>query len=295
MEGILMRGPEKTSIVVRKPDGELEIDIKPTQGGAKGVAAKIPVLRGVLNFGASMSQGVKALYFSAEFYPEDNEQAAKGRFETWLDKKLESKKAQSVVMGFSMVLSICFSVGLFIVLPTLIAGLVDQYLGTVTRNLLEGVLRIAIYLGFLFFTSKQKDIRRTFMYHGAEHKSIFCYEKDLPLTVENVREQVRFHPRCGTSFLFVVMIVGILLFSVFEWTNPLQRVAIRLLMLPLIVGISYEFNRFVGRHDNAFTRFLRAPGLWLQQFTTFEPDDSMIEVAIEALKAVIPENNSDNW
>jgi len=199
-----------------------------------------------------------------------------------------------------VVLGIAMPVLLFFMLPTLITGLIDRLIpelnSNIVRNLLEGLVRMLIFLAFIILTSKQSDIKRTYMYHGAEHKTIFCYEKGLPLTVENVRIQPRQHPRCGTSFLFVVMLTSILVLSVFEWSNPLTRLVTRLAMLPVIVSISYEFNRMVGRHDNALTRFLRAPGVFLQRFTTNEPDDSMIEVAIEAIKAVIPENEGeDRW
>jgi uncharacterized protein YqhQ len=182
-------------------------------------------------------------------------------------------------------------------LPTLLASLTSRLTDNhILRNLFEGVIRIAIFLGYLTLVSKMKDIKRVFMYHGAEHKTIFAYENGLPLTVENVRPQERHHPRCGTSFLFVVMIVSILVFSFVSWSSPLIRMALRLALLPVVVAISYEFNRFVGRHDNAFTRALSAPGRALQNLTVYEPDDSMIEVAIEAMNLVIPEEaGSDKW
>jgi len=202
-----------------------------------------------------------------------------------------------VLMGISLIFGIAIPIVLFFILPTLITGLLENVIGSgILRNLLEGLVRIVIFLCFMFSVSHMKDIHRTFMYHGAEHKTIHCYEAGLPLTVENVRGCPKEHPRCGTSFLFVVMIISILLFSVITWSNPFIRIVLRLAMIPLVVAVSYEFNRYVGRHDNALTRFLRAPGLWMQKMTTFEPDDSMIEVAIEALKNVIPEEEgSDRW
>ena len=185
---------------------------------------------------------------------------------------------------------------LFIFLPTILAGFFESIESNLLRNLVEGLLRVTLFLAFVIITSKQSDVRRTYMYHGAEHKTIYCYEKGLPLTVDNVRKQSCHHPRCGTSFMFVVMIISILVFSFFKWTNPVVRVLMRLALLPVVVGISYEFNRFVGRHDNWFTNLLRAPGIFLQNFTTVEPDDSMIEVAIVAIEGVIPENKEkDNW
>jgi uncharacterized protein YqhQ len=194
-------------------------------------------------------------------------------------------------------LGIAFSVGLFILLPTLLAGLITPLIGSgFVKSLVEGIIRIAIFLLYIYLMTKVGDIRRVFEYHGAEHKSIFCYEKNLPLTVENVRVQPRNHPRCGTSFLFIVMIVSILVFSVFRWSNPFVRMGLRILVLPVIVGISYEISRWTGRHDNWISAILSAPGKALQHLTVFEPDDSMIEVAIAALTAVIPEEKGlDAW
>ena len=203
---------------------------------------------------------------------------------------------EKAAISVALVLGILLPILLFILLPTLVAGLFGDGLHSILRNLIEGAIRILVFLAFLWLTSKEKDVARTYMYHGAEHKTIACYEAGEELTVENCRKHSRFHPRCGTSFLFVVMIVSILFYSLFTWTNPLVRVCIRLLFLPVIVGISYEFNRFVGRHDNWLTNALRAPGLMLQRFTTKEPDDGMLEVAILALESVIPENDKeDRW
>ena len=302
IEGIMMLGPEKRSIVVRKPDGELEVKVEPR----KAIKDKYPILgwpliRGVVGFGSSMINGVRALFYSAEFYPEEEQTAEPSKLDLWLEEKLGNEKATSVIMGFAAVLSVCFCVGLFFLLPTFIAGLFSRFIPSpLVHNLIEGVIRIAIFMLYLVLCSRMKDMRRVFSYHGAEHKSIFCYEAGLPLTVENVREQKRHHPRCGTSFLFVVIIVSVLcssiVFTYVEWTNLWVRMGLHLLLLPLVVGISYEFNRLVGRYDNKLTRFLTKPGLWMQNFTTFEPDDSMIEVGIEALKLVLPEEQGkDAW
>ncbi len=302
IEGIMMLGPEKKAIVVRKPDGELEVKVEPR----KAIKDKYPILgwpliRGVVNFGSSMINGVRALFYSADFYPEDEQTEEPSKLDMWLEKKLGNEKATSVIMGLAAVISVCFSVGLFFLLPTFIAGFFDRFITSpVAHNLIEGVIRIVIFMLYLFLCSRMKDMRRVFSYHGAEHKSIFCYEAGLPLTVENVRKQKRHHPRCGTSFLFVVILISILcnsvVFTYVEWTNLWVRMGMHLLLLPVVVALSYEFNRLVGRYDNWLTRILTKPGMWMQNFTTFEPDDSMIEVGIEALKQVIPEQEGkDTW
>jgi len=299
IEGILMRGPEKQAIVVRGPDGlvvreealRLIRDRYPILG--------LPLIRGGVTFLDSMVKGVKALMFSADFYPEEAEEPS--RFEKWLDEKLGSEKMEKLVIGLSVVLAVCFSIGLFMLLPTFLASFVERVTDSVlVRNLVDAVLRISIFMAYLIAVSRMGDIKRVFSYHGAEHKAIFCYEKRLELTVENVRVQPKHHPRCGTSFLLVVIIVAILVntvvFALFPVGNVLLRMLIQLLLLPLVVGITYEFNRYVGGHDNPVTNFLAKPGLWMQNFTTFEPDESMMEVAIEALKRVIPEEEGkDAW
>ena len=296
IEGILMQGPDKRAIVVRGPEG-LVTKVEPVK--KRKSILTWPLIRGVVNFGSSMVNGVKALMYSADFFPEEESEPSK--FDLWLEKKLGSEKLQQVVVSLSVVLGVLFSVGLFFLLPTFLAGLIP---GLKERAalccLLEGVIRIAIFLGYMILISRMKDMRRVFSYHGAEHKTIRCYEAQLPLTVENCRGMTRLHPRCGTSFLFVVVAISILLFAlvsaVFPTSNMLVRMLIRLALLPFVVSISYECNRFVGRHDNALTRALSAPGMWFQHFTTNEPDDSMLEVAIEALKLVIPdEAGADRW
>ncbi len=313
IEGIMMLGPDKSSVVVRKKDG-LRIKTEPRKVSEGFSLKKLPLIRGVFNFCASMKMGVTALLYSADVYAEDDEEAAQepqSRLDAWLEKHLSSEKAQSVMTTLAVVVGIAFSVALFFVLPSLIGSVINRFLTTneLVRNLLEGLVRIVIFLSYMFLVSRMKDMKRVFAYHGAEHKTIRCYEARLPLTVENVRKQTRLHPRCGTSFLFVVIIISILVFSVAtqllapvtpEFHNrvleALFRVALRLLLLPIVVGISYEFNRLVGRHDNWLTRALSAPGMWLQYLTTNEPDDSMIEVGIEALRQVLPEQEgADRW
>ena len=294
IEGILMRGPKQSSIVVRKPDGELVNKVEPVGSMSHPAWCRWPFIRGVVNFWDSMKYGVNALTYSAEFF--DTEEENPGKIEQWLIDKFGKKAMDKFAISIALVLGILLPILLFILLPTLVAGLFGDGLHSVLRNLIEGGIRILVFLAFLWLTSKEKDVARTYMYHGAEHKTIACYEGGEELTVENCRKHSRFHPRCGTSFLFVVMIISILFYSLFTWTNPLVRVCIRLLFLPVIVGISYEFNRFVGRHDNWLTNALRAPGLMMQRFTTQEPDDRMLEVAILALESVIPENDKeDRW
>ena len=305
IEGIMMLGPEKKSIVVRRPDGGLEIKTEER----KLIKDRHPILgwpfiRGVVNFCTSMYTGVTALMYSAEFYPEDEAgEEEPSRFEQWLDKKLGSEKAMSLFTTLAVILGMTFSVGLFFVLPTLLSGAIMYFFPAVplwARNVVEGATRVVIFLGYLILCSKMKDIRRVFSYHGAEHKTIFCYEKGLELTVENVRIQPKHHPRCGTSFLFVVIVVSILLSSVvfafWQFTNPWLRTLVHLALLPVVVGLTWEFNRYVGGHDNLFCRAVRRPGMAIQRWTTFEPDDSMIEVGIEALKQVLPkEKGKDQW
>ena len=305
IEGILMRGPEKEAIVVRNQEGELVEKVEPLKFVRdRYPILGVPLIRGTVNFLDSMVHGVKALMYSADFYP-DEEAAQPSKFEQWLEKHLSSKKLESAIVALAVVLGVGMSVFLFMVLPTfLTGGLLHFFPGFPMwgRNLIEGVLKVLIFLIYLIFCSRQKDIYRVFQYHGAEHKTIFCYEEGLPLTVENVRIQPRHHPRCGTSFLFVVIIVSILVsslvFGIWPITNVWLRTAAHILLLPLVVGITYEFNRWVGRHvqDNALAQFLTKPGLWMQNFTTNEPDDSMIEVAIRSLELVLPEEKGkDAW
>ena len=305
IEGVMMRGPEKQAIVVRDQEGNLVEKVE----DLKFIKDRYPILglplvRGTVNFLAAMVNGVKALMYSADFYP-DEEAAQPSKFELWLEKHLSSKKLERAIVALAVVLGVGLSVFLFMVLPTFITGGILHFFPGFPmwgRNLVEGILKIAIFLLYLIFCSKQKDIYRVFQYHGAEHKSIFCYEAGLPLTVENVRIQPRHHPRCGTSFLFVVIFVSIIfssiIFGIWPITNVWLRTLVHLLLLPLIVGVTYEFNRWVGRHvqDSGLAKVLTAPGMWLQNFTTNEPDDGMMEVAIRSLELVLPsEKGKDEW
>ena len=305
IEGILMRGPEKQAIVVRDQEGNL---VEKTEE-LKLIKDRYPVLgwpliRGTVNFLSSMVNGVKALMYSADFYPEE-EVSQPSKFELWLEKHLSSKKLESAVVTLAVALGVGLSIFLFLILPTFLTGGILHFFPGFPlwgRNLVEGILKIAIFLVYLIACSKQKDIYRVFQYHGAEHKTIFCYEAGLPLTVENVRVQPRHHPRCGTSFLFVVIFVSILfsavVFGIWPMTNVWLRSLVHLLLLPLVVGVTYEFNRWVGRHvqDSGLAKVLTAPGMWMQNFTTNEPDDGMIECAIRSLELVLPsEKGKDEW
>ena len=300
IEGILMRGPKKQAVVVRSPEGLVirEEELKLVKD--KYPVLGLPLIRGSVTFLDSMYKGVKALMFSADYFPEEGD-SEPSKFDRWLEAKLGNERMEKLVIAVAVVLSVFMSVGLFMLIPTSVASLVEWFTDSVlVRNLADAVLRIAIFMTYLVLVSRMKDIRRVFSYHGAEHKSIHCYEAGLELTVENVRKQSKHHPRCGTSFLMVVIIVAILVntavFAVFPAPNLLVRILVQLLLLPVVVGIAYEFNRYVGAHDNPVTNFLATPGLWMQKFTTYEPDDSMIEVAIEALRRVIPEEKgTDQW
>ena len=297
MEGILMRGPKKQAIVIRRPDGGLEEKVEDiTLPKDKYPVLGLPIIRGAANFIDTMIKGVKAMMYSAEFLPEE-EQGEPDKVDLWIQNHFSGEKAEKLLIGTSVALGLILSVGLFILLPTVLAGLFSGIIGNgILRNLVEGILRISIFLLYMWLVSKMKDIRRVWQYHGAEHKTIHCYEKGLPLTVENARVQPRQHPRCGTSFLFLVMMVSILVFSVVRWSNVWLRMIMRLVLLPVTVGISYELIKYAGRHDNLFTRIISAPGKALQLLTTAEPEDDMLEVAIRSIELVIPEEKgSDAW
>ena len=313
IEGIMMRGPEKDAVVVRGKDG-MDIQVTTRKLPPKNSALRWPLIRGVYNFFDSQVTGVKALMHSADLSP-DMEQAEENpsKFDRWLEKKLGDEKFQQYLIGTAVVLGMGLSILLFFLLPMVAVSFLDRWIaGNLALNLVEGAVRIAVFVGYIFMVSRMKDMKRLFAYHGAEHKTIRCYEAGLPLTVENVRKMTRLHPRCGTSFLLVVMILSILVFSAASSAlvacipalaaikgtvgYKLIMIAFKLLLLPLVVSISYEINRWVGRHDNWLTRILTAPGMWFQNFTTNEPEDSMIEVGIKAVEAVLPEvEGADRW
>lgn len=304
LEGILMRGPQKQAIVCRTPDGLVEKVDELHLVKDKHPVLGWPLIRGVVTFLDSMVKGMQALTYSADLLPLE-EQGEPDKLDQWIEAHFSEEKAKDIIIGVAVVLGIALSVGLFVLLPTLLGKLsmrVFSGMNSLSLSLVEGVIRIIIFLLYLWGVSRMSDVARMFAYHGAEHKTIFCYEKGLPLTVDNVRMQSRFHPRCGTSFLFVVVIISILVFSVISsfltnWSNFWIRFGLHLLLLPLIVALSYELNRWVGRHEDlTIARILSAPGKWLQRLTTNEPDDSMIECAIRSLELVIPEKQgSDAW
>lgn len=290
IEGIMMRGPEEISIAVRNPDNEIIIKNQEINSLEKKYKfLSLPIIRGAYRLIEAMVIGTKALTYSASFY--DEEEVG------YLEKKY-GEKGEKVATGLSVFASFIVAIVVFTLIPNLLATLIGKYVeSTFVLNLIEGIVRIIIFLIYLEFTKKLEDIQRVFMYHGAEHKTIHCYENRLPLTVENVKKFPRMHPRCGTSFIFMVMVVSILVLSFFGWPNPVMRILIRILALPLIAGISYEINRVIGRSDSKIAKFFTKPGLFIQKhFTVLEPEDDQIEVAICALKEVIPKDGvSDLW
>jgi uncharacterized protein YqhQ len=290
IEGVMMKGADSIAIAVRKPDGEIALKKQELKSSRKTIS-KIPVLRGVFAFFDSMVLGVQSLMYSAEFYEEEDPKA-KDKKPNALDKFMEAN-----FIWISVTLSIAFSVLLFILLPTVIVNIFEGFTtSTIALNLLEGLVRIGIFIAYITAISGMKDIKRVFEYHGAEHKTIFCYEHGEELTVENVKKHGRLHPRCGTSFLFIVMIVSILMFSMFEWSSLFYRIVVRLALLPIVAGISYEFIKWAGKSQSKFACTMSKPGMWLQKITTREPDDSQIEVAIVALKNVlVADPEADNW
>ena len=312
IEGIMMRGPDKDAVVVRGKEG-LTVEVTPRKLPPEHSPLRWPLIRGIYNFFGSNIVGVKALMRSADLSPEEGETEAPSKFDQWLEKKLGNEGFQKALVGFAVVLGLGMSVGLFFLLPMVIGGLFDRWItSNLGINLLEGVIRMGIFFLYMYLISRMKDMRRLFSYHGAEHKTIRCYEAKLPLTVENVRRQTRLHPRCGTSFLLVVMVLSILIFSIASsallalapglealrgsFLFRLVMIVYKLLLLPLVVSVAYEINRWVGRYDNLLTRIVTAPGMWFQNFTTNEPDDSMMEVGIAALEAVLPEKEgADQW
>ena len=296
IEGILMRGPRKQAIVCRTAEGLVEKTEE-----LKFIRDRYPILgwplvRGCATFLDSMVKGMQALTWSANLVPLE-EQGEPDKLDQWIEDHFPEDKAQKLIIGVAVVLGIALSLFLFIFLPALIVSLIRPLTASLfVRNLSEGLVRVVILLVYMKLVTYVSDVKRLFSYHGAEHKTIFCYEHGKPLTVENVRGESRFHPRCGTSFLLVVVVVSILVNSVVRVRNTFARMGCHLLLLPLVVGISYEINRWCGKHDNTLSAILSAPGKWLQRITTNEPDDSMIECAIRALELVIPEEKgSDIW
>ena len=296
IEGILMRGPKKQAIVCRTADGLVEKVDELRLIKDRYPILGVPFIRGCVTFLDSMVKGMQALTYSADLIPVE-EQGEPDKLDKWIESHFSEEKAKKLIIGAAIVLGVLLSLFLFIFLPAFVVGLFKGLSGHYfVRNISEGVVRIIILLCYMKLCTLSPDVKRLFRYHGAEHKTIFCYEHGKELTVDNVRPESRFHPRCGTSFLLVVVVVSILVNSVVRADNTFVRMGCHLLLLPIVVGISYEINLWCGKHDNALSAALSAPGKWLQRITTSEPDDGMIECAIRALQLVIPEESgSDVW
>lgn len=297
IEGVMMRGLDKISMAVRLPDGEIDVEMWDAVSlKDKKWYVKIPFVRGIFNFIESMILGYKCLMKSAKKSGLDalEEDYEPSKFEAFLLKTF-GDKLLPVVMTISSIIGVAISIFLFMYLPTVTAISVGKAANIgFLRNIIEGLIKITLFVIYLYFVSKLKDIQRVFQYHGAEHKTIACYESGDELTVENAKKHSRFHPRCGTSFILIVLVLSILIFSVVSWSNPLLRTVLKLLMLPVVVGFAYEIIKISGRYDNFLTRAISYPGLLLQRLTTKEPDDSQIEIAIAALKPVIPDDKTDD-
>lgn len=296
LEGVMMRGMERTAIAVRIPDGR--IHIKTRKNGNTSKWMKVPIVRGVFSFITSLVEGTKTLTYSAdvlEYYDRkikddktDAESEKMGKIESLLSEKLGSQKLWSLMLAASVIFALAFSVGIFVLLPTAAVGWIKAYVSSpILLNLTEGILRIVMFLLYLSAISKMEDIKRVFQYHGAEHKTIHCFENNLELTPENAQTFYTLHPRCGTSFLMFVMIISLILFSLLGWPNLLWRLVSRIILIPVVAGTSYELLKWAGRSDNIVVRILSLPGLYLQKITTNEPDEKQLEVAIASLKAVM--------
>lgn len=302
IEGVMMRGPKKTAMAVRNPEGEIVIEKWENETKSRNRILKLPLIRGVFNFIESMKFGYKCLMRSAEIAGVEDTDDKKGEQTAQKEKKNDSKIFMNFIMALASVLGVVLALFLFVALPTLIYSFIcrisdsdiffeeNRYL----KSIFEGIFKVVILVGYMSAISLMKDIRRTFMFHGAEHKTIFCYESGEELTVENVRKQKRFHPRCGTSFLILMVLVSILIgFFIPPEIHTAVRICIKILLFPFTMGIGYELIKFAGRHENVFTKIISAPGIGLQHLTVFEPDDEMIECAIAAMKEVIPDDGSD--
>lgn len=286
IEGVMMQSKNKRAIAVRKSNGEIVVEKKKIKSwvSEKNID-KIPFVRGAFILIDTMIEGIKSLNFSSEFFLEEEEE------EGVLDKlinKVFKDKANDVIIGISLLLGLVLATFLFVVTPTIIGGFFSNIINNkLALNLVEGVTRLCILFLYIVIISRNEDIKRVFQYHGAEHKAIYCYENNLELTVENARQYTTLHPRCGTNFLFIVMFTSIILFSFFGWPNPLTRIIMRIICVPIVAGIAYEIIKLLGKYDNFITKIVSYPGMMLQKFTTNEPDDSQLEVALKALKEVV--------
>lgn len=315
LEGIMMRGPKLSAMAVRAPGGEIVLEVEPTRGSSRAKFLRLPFIRGIFNMIDTFAAGYKYLMRSAEICGADAEEERKAKEKRARKNEKRIAKGKSplpegptfaeklfdkLLMPIASMLAVALAIVLFFWLPMQLWKWITAPLPSVAGNYLlravfEGVLRIAVFIAYVWLTSRMKDIRRTYMYHGAEHKTIFCYEAGLPLTVENVRPQSRFHPRCGTSFIILVLLVSIVISMFIRIDNVAVRMLVKLPLIPVIVGIGYELIKLAGRKDNRLTRIISAPGVALQHLTVFEPDDDMIECAIAAMQKVIPEDGSDQW
>lgn len=296
IEGVMMRGPKDIATAVRKMDKEIIVDKKPYIGLSKRYKILgLPIIRGVVSFFESLVIGTKTLMFSAEFFEIEEENQEESKVDKFFEKVFGDKLQDAIVI-FSIILSLVLTIGLFVMFPNYLAGFLEKRItSTVGLNLIEGVVRLLIFFVYVVLISKMKDIQRVFEYHGAEHKTIFCYESGKELTVENVKTFSRLHPRCGTSFLIIVAVVSIIVFSFAGWGNIAGRIISRLILLPLVAGVSYEIIKWAGRSDSKFACTISKPGMWFQLLTTREPDDEQIEVAIAALNEVITDEEDDKW
>lgn len=284
IEGVMMRGLKGIATAVRLTDGSIDVKMEEsTSLTKKNKFFGVPIIRGFVSLIESLIIGIKSIEYSASFFEDEDEEESK--FDKWFQNTFKDK-ANNILMGISLVLSLVLSVALFFILPTLLASAVKKYVtsNVIVLNIMEGIIRVIIFLSYVFFIGKLEDINRLYQYHGAEHKTIFCYENGEELTPTNAKKYVRFHPRCGTNFLFLVMVISIVIFSFTGWQSVWQRILSRVLLLPLVSGVTYEVIRWLGKSDSKIAKIIAWPGLLLQKITTKEPDESMLEVAIVALK-----------
>lgn len=286
IEGVMMRGAKGLATAVRLPNGSIEVKKESSESlTKKNNFFGFPIIRGFISLIESLIIGIKSLEYSASFF-EDDEEESESKFDKWFEKVFK-EKGNSVLMGISLVLSLAFSTLLFFILPTALTSLVKKAItsNVVVLNIIEGIIRVIIFIGYIFIVGKLEDIKRVYQYHGAEHKTIFCYESGIDLTPENAKKFGRLHPRCGTNFLFLVMVISIIIFSFTGWQSIGQRVISRVLLLPVVSGVTYEVIKWLGKSDSKISKIIAWPGLLLQKITTQEPDESMLEVAITSLKA----------
>lgn len=293
IEGVMMRGKKGVATAVRKPDGEIVVDLKESiPYTKKNRFFSLPIVRGFVTLIESLVVGIKTLNYSASFFEDENEESSK--FDKWFEGVFKDK-TNDIIMGITFVISLIFSVGIFFILPTFAANIFRKIgiNNTISLNIIEGLIRVIIFLSYIYIIAKMEDIYRVYQYHGAEHKTIFCYENEKELTPENAKKFGRLHPRCGTNFMFLVMIVSIILFSFTGWSSLIQRITYRIILLPLVSGITYELIKWLGKSDSKISQIVAYPGLMLQKLTTKEPDLSQLEVAIKALKVAEGIENND--